>query len=105
MSDDMYEDEEDQPLIPDGIEYLRLKDRAGDDGWYYDEYGRLIIDSERTYRNYSDYIYSLDGQVYEDEIIYTGAKLVFDVGHMDEVPEEYLNMNVDIYDDDNSIHV
>ena len=105
MSDDMYEDEEDQPLIPDGMEYLRLKDRDGDDGWYYDEYGRLIIDSERTYRSYSDYIYSLDGQVYEDEIIYTGAKLVFDVGHMDEVPEEYLNTNVDIYDDDNSIHV
>ena len=96
MDNNLYEDPDDQPLIPDGVEYLRLRDRMGDDGWYYDEYGRLIIDSERTSR-IEDIYYSLDGQVYEDDLtiaLMNGAWLIYGVGHMDEVPQEYLNMGI-----------
>jgi hypothetical protein len=84
---------------------MRIKDRIDDDGWYVDEDGNLVLDAEREKdtEEYSDkdnpLVYSMDRNLIaneQDADLSNGAVLVYEVGHIQDLSQEYLDAGVDV---------
>ncbi len=89
---------------------MRVKDRVDDDGWYVDEDGNLVLDAEREKdtEEYSDkdnpLVYSMDKNLIaneQDADLSNGAVLVYEVGHIQDLSQEYLDAGVEINNEGN----